>query len=68
MTDRNDLIVREQQQTEAEIQQKWKEHDQARRQRRLNETWPNRSIYEEQLRKIQNVNSKQGLILLSLFS
>ena len=58
--DRNIVIENEERETEAEIQEKWRKMDQARRHQSLAQNWPNRAIYEEQLEKIRNVNSKQG--------
>ena len=58
--DDNNLIVREEQQVEQEIREQWKRADESRRQKRLQEVWPARGMYEAQLRAIQNVNSRQG--------
>lgn len=56
----NELIVREEEQIEREIRDQWERSDQIRRTQRLKEVWPARGMYEAQLEKIRNVNSKQG--------
>ena len=66
MTDLNQQIVKEEAETEAEIQRKWRQQDQNRRTKRLTEVWPNRANYEATLKAIQNVNSGQGLILITI--
>ena len=60
LVDRNIVIENEEREAEEEIQKRWKAMDQARRHQRLADNWPNRQLYEEQLKKIQNVNSRQG--------
>ena len=59
-TDVNELIVREEEQIERELRDQWQRSDQIRRTQRLQEVWPARGMYEAQLEKIRNVNSKQG--------
>lgn len=54
------MIVRENQETEAEIQRKWNEIDRHRRTKTLSQNWPSRSNYEAQLQKIANINKNQG--------
>ena len=60
MTDVNNLIVKNQEQTEAEIRRQWEAQDRNRRTRTLSQNWPNRAIYEAQLERIKNVNKSQG--------
>lgn len=60
LSDQNIVIQNEEREAEAEIQERWRKMDQARRTQTLAQNWPNRKIYEEQLEKIRNVNSKQG--------
>ena len=60
MSDVNNLIVREEQETVTEIRKKWAENDQNRRTKTLSQNWPNRANYEAQLQKIANINKNQG--------
>lgn len=60
MTDVNNLIVKNQEESEAEIRRQWEVQDRNRRTRTLSQNWPNRAIYEAQLERIKNVNKSQG--------
>ena len=59
-TDVNNIILNEEREISEHISRQWQALDQARRQRTLNETWPNRRNFEAQLEAIRNVNSRQG--------
>ena len=59
-TDVNNLIVNEERVISEDISRRWQLMDQARRQRTLNENWPNRRNFEAQLEAIRNVNRSQG--------
>ena len=54
------MIANEEAATNRVIQETWRRNDQARRQRTLEQNWPNRAFYEEQMRGIRNINSGQG--------
>ena len=66
MSDINQLIVKNQEESEAEIRQQWEKQDRNRRTKPLSENWPNRAIYEKQLERIRNVNSSQGFCLITI--
>ena len=68
LTDVNNMIVREEQNTNDEIRRQWEEHDRNRRTKTLAQNWPNRANYEAQLQRIANINKNQGKIFYFLQS
>ena len=66
-TDVNNLIVNEERVISEDISRRWQLMDQARRQRTLNENWPNRRNFEAQLEAIRNVNRSQGESYIILY-